>query len=172
MGIGQWGRVNERDSGSKMQTAEAGEARLDAFIDGGSRFDGKVRLNGTLRIDGEFSGEVVSADTVVIGEPAGVEATLRAKNVIIRGAVVGNVVASRQVILRGSGRLQGSVETPSLIIEPGATFNGSSKMFRPEEVVRNEEAAATTPVTKPAPAAAATRTRRFPDAPRTPVVGA
>ena len=170
MGIGQWGRVNERDSGSETGTADAGEARLDAFIDSGSRFDGRVRLDGTLRIDGEFSGEVISADTVVIGEPAGVEATLRAKNVIILGAVVGDVVASRQVIVRGSGRLHGSVETPSLIIEQGATFNGSSKMFRPEEAVRNEKT--TTSAAKPAPTATAARNRRFPDAPRTPVVGA
>ncbi len=172
MGIGQWGRADERDGGSKIRTADAGEARLDAFIDRGSRFDGRVRLDGTLRIDGEFSGEVVGADTVVIGEPAGVEATLRAKNVIIRGAVVGEVVASRQVILRGSGRLHGSVATPSLIIEKGATFNGSSKMFRPEEAVRDETTSATASAAKPPPAASAARTRRFPDAPRRPVASA
>jgi cytoskeletal protein CcmA (bactofilin family) len=45
---------------------------------------------------------------------------------------VGEVHAAREVVLHASGRLQGSVETPSFVVERGAVFNGETRMFRPE----------------------------------------
>ncbi len=139
MNIGAFGRakgrgeIPEASSGAgKGPTAH--EGRCTALIDQGSQFDGKVRVEGTIRVDGELKGEITSANSVVVGEVAAIEANIRAKSVIINGSVVGNVVASRQVVLRPPGRLHGNVETPSLIIESGAIFNGSSKMFRPETV--------------------------------------
>jgi cytoskeletal protein CcmA (bactofilin family) len=111
-------------------------AGLTAFIAQGCEFDGRLRVKGSLRIDGDFRGEVFSEDTVVIGETAGVEANIQSKTVVVSGALAGNVVASRQLILHKNGRLQGSVETPCLSVEPGAVFNGRSKMVRPEVLLR------------------------------------
>jgi cytoskeletal protein CcmA (bactofilin family) len=109
---------------------------LTAFIAQGCEFDGKLRVKGSLRIDGDFRGEIFSEDTVVVGETAGVEANVQSKTVVVSGALAGNVVASRQLVLHKNGRLQGSVETPCLSVEPGAVFNGRTKMVRPEVLLR------------------------------------
>jgi len=106
------------------------------FVFQGAEFEGTLRLRESFRIDSEFRGEIVSEGTVTVGEAAGVEAKIRAREVIIDGAVVGNVSASRQLIIRSRGRLHGDVETPCLEVEKGAVFNGRMTMVRPEVSAR------------------------------------
>ena len=115
------------------------EERVTALIGPGSQFEGKIDVEGAIRVDGEIKGEINSANSVVVGEIAAIEANIRAKSVIINGSVVGNVVAE-QVLLKSTGRLQGSVETPRLIIESGAIFNGSSRMPGPATVAQAKDA--------------------------------
>ena len=110
---------------------------LTAFIDQGSEFEGKLSFKETVRIDGHFSGEISSENTLIVGETGEIEADIRSKTVMISGAVVGNVTASRQLVLHKTARLQGNVETPSILIEEGAVFNGSVTMARPEAIQKN-----------------------------------
>jgi cytoskeletal protein CcmA (bactofilin family) len=112
------------------------ERRTATFIGHGADFDGALRLRESFRIDGEFRGSIESGSTVIVGEAAGIEADVRGRDVIVAGAVVGNVVATRQLTIRGSGRIHGDVETPSLVVERGAVFNGTTKMVRPEVAAR------------------------------------
>ncbi len=151
------------------ETGTSGEGmNITAYFAEGLQFEGTVRFNDTVRIDGEIKGEIVSENTVVVGETGAIEAAIRSKNVIIGGAVAGDVVASRQLVLKGSARLKGNVETPSLVVEKGAVFNGRMKMVRPEmqaqakarRQARTEERAET-----PARDAAKARDRRAPAPP-------
>ncbi len=142
MGIASfsWGR-GETESVSTGSTAMADASTtggaLSAFICEGAEFNGKLRSKDTVRLDGRFSGSVNCDNAIIVGEAGEVEASLESKNVIISGSVAGDVVARRQLILKGSARLKGNVDTPSLIIEPGARFNGQVTMVRPE-VTANE----------------------------------
>jgi cytoskeletal protein CcmA (bactofilin family) len=72
----------------------------------------------------------------VVDAEAAVEARIRARTVVIHGAVVGDLEATREVVLHPTCRLHGDVETPSLVVERGAFFNGTTRMFRPEQIVR------------------------------------
>jgi cytoskeletal protein CcmA (bactofilin family) len=101
---------------------------LTAFIDQGSSFEGKLSFKDTVRIDGHFSGEISSENTLVIGETGEIEASIRSKTVIISGSVSGDVVAATRVVLHKSARMQGNIESPSLMIEEGASFNGQISM--------------------------------------------
>jgi cytoskeletal protein CcmA (bactofilin family) len=105
---------------------------LTAFIDQGSEFEGKLSFKDTVRIDGSFTGEIRSENTLIVGETGEIQAQIHSKSVMVSGAVVGDVFASRQVVLHKTARLQGNVETPSLVIEEGAILNGQIKMARPE----------------------------------------
>jgi cytoskeletal protein CcmA (bactofilin family) len=119
-----------------------GQAREPkTFVFEGAEFEGTLRLRESFRIDSEFRGEIVSEGTVAVGAAAGVEATIHAREIIIEGAVVGNVSASRQLVLRSGGRLHGDVETPCLEIEKGAVFNGRMTMVRPEVAARADTSA-------------------------------
>ncbi len=133
---------------AEAETPEATAETLHSFIGEGAAFEGTLRLRGTFRIDTEFKGTIES-ETLIVGSSAGVEANIHAREVVISGAVVGNVVASRQLTLRAGARLTGDVETPCLEVEKGAYLNGRTKMVRPEV----EAAAKAKSAGKPAPAA-------------------
>jgi cytoskeletal protein CcmA (bactofilin family) len=129
-------RTGETPTAAEPDRRERPAGGYRTFVFQGAEFEGTLRLRDSFRIDSEFRGEIISEGTVVIGEAAGVEAGIRAREVIIDGAVVGNVSASRQLVIRSRGRLHGDVETPCLEVEKGAVFNGSMTMVRPEVAAR------------------------------------
>jgi len=128
-------RQDEPSSGQPDEQPGAGAA-FTTFIQRGCEFEGTLVLDKSIRIEGEFRGAIESSETVVVDAEAAVEARIRARTVVVHGAVVGNIEASREVVLHPSCRLHGDVETPSLLIERGAFFNGATRMFRPEQIVR------------------------------------
>ena len=113
-------------SGSSSSSSNSGN--LSAFIDQGSTFEGKLTFKDTVRIDGCFTGEIASENTLIVGESGEINATIRSTTVVVSGVVTGNVHASRQVVLHKTGKVDGDIETPSIIVEEGATFNGHLSM--------------------------------------------
>lgn len=91
-------------------------------------FEGKLTFQGTVRIDGRFSGEVKTNDVLVVGEGALVKAELDVGSIIINGEVIGNIRARTSVEIHAPGKLRGNVETPKLVIDAGVIFEGSCKM--------------------------------------------
>ena len=89
---------------------------------------GKLSFATPTRIEGRLKGELRATDLLVIGPQAVVQADVRADKLVVLGEVRGQVQgASRVEICRG-GRLYGDVETKSLIVQEGATFEGKSRM--------------------------------------------
>lgn len=101
---------------------------LNALLGRGSAFDGKLTFEGQVRIDGKFTGQVLTRDTLVVGESGQVQADIAAGTVIIGGVVEGTIVATQLVQLNATARVKGNLETPMLAVEKGAQFNGSLKM--------------------------------------------
>lgn len=93
-----------------------------------SSFDGKLTFQGTVRIDGKFSGEIITNDTLVVGESAEVTANLMVGTLVLNGVLRGNVVAKKEVALHTPARMYGDLQTPSLTIHPGVTFEGNCRM--------------------------------------------
>lgn len=106
--------------------AAAGE--ITTLLGRGATFEGKLTFEGTVRIDGKFKGEVFTDDVLVIGEGAVVEATLDVGDVIIQGAVIGNITAKRSIEIHAPGRVKGDIHTPQLQIDKGVVFEGRSFM--------------------------------------------
>lgn len=103
---------------------------LSAFIDEASEIEGKYTFSGTVMINGKFKGEIVSNDTLIVGEKGVINATIRAGIVLINGEVVGNVLASERVELRGTARVFGDVEAPVIVVEEGVLFEGHCRMTK------------------------------------------
>jgi cytoskeletal protein CcmA (bactofilin family) len=101
---------------------------LNALLGRGSEFDGKLSFEGTVRIDGRFTGSIVTNDTLVIGEGAQVNAEISCGTIIVHGAIAGNVKASVGVELHPPARVTGNIETPALLVQKGVVFNGQCKM--------------------------------------------
>ena len=114
--------------GTPSTSSSPSPGGLTAFIDQGSEFEGKLSFKDTVRIDGRFRGEISSENTLIVGESGEIEATIRSKTVAVSGAVMGDIVAGTKVVLHKTARVDGNIETGSLIVEDGAELNGSVKM--------------------------------------------
>jgi cytoskeletal protein CcmA (bactofilin family) len=91
-------------------------------------FDGKLTFQGAVRIDGKFSGEIVTDDVLVVGESAEVKATIFVGSLILNGVLRGNVHAKKAIELHTPARLYGDIETPQLLMHSGVVFEGHCKM--------------------------------------------
>lgn len=104
-----------------------------AVIDDGCSIDGRLVMDRPIRVEGDLRGTVESSDVVVVAETGSVEGEIRARSIIIYGAVVGNVIGRREVELHATGKLHGDVTTASFELARGAYFNGHTCMLRPQD---------------------------------------
>ena len=100
----------------------------DLLLGRGVRFEGKLTFAGTVRIDASFIGTIVTDDVLVVGEAARIDANITCGTIVVHGEVNGNVQAKSGVEIRSSGKVRGDLETPSLVIEKGAFFQGATRM--------------------------------------------
>jgi len=100
----------------------------DSLIGQGGNFEGKVHCDTNLRIEGSYSGEIHCSGTVTIGEQGTVHSSIFADEIVIAGKVYGNIAASRQIIMTGTGQLHGNIATGALSIMEGGLLNGSVVM--------------------------------------------
>ena len=107
-------------------SAKAGQ--LNALLGKGSEFEGKLTFEGEVRIDGKFSGQIVTKDTLTVGEGAKVTADITAGVIIISGSVEGTIRAHQLVELHAPARVKGAIETPAMSMEKGVIFEGTTKM--------------------------------------------
>jgi cytoskeletal protein CcmA (bactofilin family) len=116
--------VLKRDEENAFRPA-GGTATL---LGAGSEFEGKLTFQGSVHIDGKFSGEIRTTDDLNIGQAAKVAAEVYVGSIVVHGEVQGNIHAKNVVELESTARVFGTIETPALIVKKGATFEGSTKM--------------------------------------------
>ena len=94
----------------------------------GSKIVGNITADSDFRIDGLIEGDLQCTGKVVIGEAGRVKGTIGCQNAEILGLMEGKITCSQQLSLRSSGKIVGDVHTKTLIVEPGALFNGTCSM--------------------------------------------
>jgi cytoskeletal protein CcmA (bactofilin family) len=104
-----------------------------AFLGKGAEFIGKLIFNGSVRIEGDFQGEVYGQGSLVIGEGAQVKANITVNSVYIGGDVQGNIDVKEKINIHSTGKFYGDVRTPVFIMEEGAFFDGRSHMAEATE---------------------------------------
>jgi cytoskeletal protein CcmA (bactofilin family) len=109
-----------------------------SVIDQGCDFEGRLSFVGTLVLNGKFRGEIVTCDTLLVGESGEIEAEVRVGTAIVSGQITGNLVARERIELRAGARVSGEIVTPVLVLEEGVVFDGRCKM-KGEEVEAAQE---------------------------------
>ena len=104
------------------------KADIKAFLGPGSRFEGKLSFDEMVRLDGSFTGEISSSDTLIVGETAVLQGDIQVGALILSGRFTGKIVATDRVELRAPAQVEGSIETPNLKIDEKVIFNGEIVM--------------------------------------------
>ncbi len=133
-----WKRVTATESEvSELEmSAQGASEQGSTFIASGAHFEGTLTLRGDFRIDSDFRGALCTDGKVVVGPSGSVTGDIHANAVEILGAVLGDVSARRELILRAGSRLHGEVTTACLEIERQAFFSGTTAMTEPQRTSR------------------------------------
>lgn len=98
-------------------------------------FNGTLTFQGTVRIDGKFEGEVITDDTLIIGETGEITAEIRAGTIICKGKIKGVIVATKRIEIYSTSEILGDIRTPSLYVEAGGVFDGNCDMSSNEKKI-------------------------------------
>ncbi len=107
---------------------EGKQSDLNGFLDTGSHINGELRFETTFRVDGKLTGIVRSGGDLVVGEGGEVEGEIEVGQVFVSGVVRGTIRAARRVQITPTGKVFADLETPALIVEDGALFEGRCAM--------------------------------------------
>ncbi|HZI62246.1 MAG TPA: polymer-forming cytoskeletal protein [Pyrinomonadaceae bacterium] len=107
------------------------EGTLSGFVGGGTVMTGEANFKAMMRVDGHLSGRVSSTSgTLIVGANGKVDANIEVAVAVIHGTINGDIIATQRLELGRAAKVNGNIQTPSLIIEQGAVFEGTCKMLQ------------------------------------------
>ena len=110
------------------------EGRLSGYVGNGTVLTGETSFQAMLRIDGHLTGRISSeSGTLIVGSSGRVDANIAVASAIISGTVNGDIVATEKLELTRTARIIGNVQTPRLVIDDGAIFEGGCTMLKAKE---------------------------------------
>ncbi len=116
---------------SESLAREIKEGNLSGFVGSGTVVTGEANFKAMMRVDGHLSGRInSSAGTLIVGANGKVDANIEVAVAIVHGTVNGDIIANQRLELGRAAKLNGNIQTASLMIEPGALFEGSCKMLK------------------------------------------
>jgi len=94
----------------------------------GTRFEGKISSTGSLRVDGQVTGDVSLTGDLVIGSNGEISGNVDAQTVTVGGKVTGNINAKNKLVFESKAKIKGDIRASKLVIDEGAMFDGKCDM--------------------------------------------
>lgn len=106
--------------------------KIVTFLGKNTVFDGVLKFEGTIRIDGLFKGRIEAPKgTLVIGEAARLESDIHVFSIIISGEVRGDITADSKIDIHVPGRVFGNIQAPTVVVQEGVVFAGNCQTMTP-----------------------------------------
>jgi len=117
---------------NKPQGGEMAKNRdqINGLLDKGCSFEGKIVFDGTVQINGEFSGEITSEGILIVGQDARVSGEVKVDTLICYGTVTGKVDAKTRIEIHVPSVVTADITTRTLMIAEGALFQGRCNMHQ------------------------------------------
>jgi len=112
-----------------------GIERISTTLGKETAFNGVMRFKDSLKIDGTFSGEIVSSGFLYVEQGASVTANIKVGSVVIGGTIKGNVEATEKLEMLATGKVYGNIRTAKLKIADGVVFEGKCEMIRNPQAI-------------------------------------
>jgi cytoskeletal protein CcmA (bactofilin family) len=105
------------------------DGTMIGFVGGGTVLSGEAVFKGMLRVDGHLTGRITSENgTLIVSSGGRVDADINVATAKINGVVNGDIVARERLEFGRTAQVFGDVQTPVLVIEEGAVFEGNCRM--------------------------------------------
>ena len=108
--------------------------QISGLLDKGCSFEGKIVFDGTVQINGEFTGEIQAEGTLVVGQEAKLSGKISVDTLVCYGCVDGKVEAKSRIEIHVPSVVTADISTRSLVIEDGALFQGHCHMQHPAKI--------------------------------------
>lgn len=102
----------------------------DIYIAEHVSVEGTISFDRLAKIDGSFSGEILSKGKVIIGPSAIVRCDLFVEEAIIEGTVEGNISVTKRLTLSGEAKITGDITTPSLSVTEKVSIRGQLHVMK------------------------------------------
>lgn len=111
-----------------LSTTPVFSEEVESTIGATTLFDGVYKSDSGIRVHGTAKGEIESAKAVFIEENAKVAAKVTAAHIVVAGEVNGELCCSGRVEIKPSGRVTGTINAGTLVMQEGAFFDGNLRM--------------------------------------------
>jgi cytoskeletal protein CcmA (bactofilin family) len=111
---------------------------------------GELSGEGNIELGDQFEGKIYLRGNVVVLEGASIQSDISATEIVVAGAVRGNLMATEKVEFLSTGRLFGNVRSKVLVVREGGRVSGrilsgapsipTEEFAKIAEQVRREEA--------------------------------
>ncbi len=128
----KWTGSQKHDARSELPNADI-ESPILTVMGKDAKLEGKIETEGSIQIECEVSGELKVRRKLVIAQSGSVRADVQTTDVTIHGEYEGNMVATGSVENTPTGRVDGNIETNSIIISKGGMFNGNVAKLKESE---------------------------------------
>lgn len=115
-------------------TAPPDPGAVETIVGKGTEVKGDLKSSGTIRVDGRLEGTLHTTGDVIVGEGGVLVADVHASSILVAGEVQGQVKATARLEISSSGKIQGDVETPVLVVNEGGRLDGKCTMTAGDRV--------------------------------------
>jgi cytoskeletal protein CcmA (bactofilin family) len=106
---------------------------INALLGEGTEFEGQLNFEGTVRVDGKFTGEIRGKGTLIIGEKGVVKAEVETGVVLVKGEAHGTIRAKDRIEAYSPAKIFAHLHSPVLVFGEGVVFQGTSRMAEEAE---------------------------------------
>ncbi|MFA6084179.1 polymer-forming cytoskeletal protein [Mucilaginibacter sp.] len=125
---------------SKKDNVSLDLQSISTLISEGCILDGNLKAPAYARIDGQVTGDVIIDEGLIIGEKGTILGNVITKEMIVYGAVNGNI-QTNSLEIKATGKVNGEIRTQTLQVENGAVYNGSLSMTQNNKLAQSQQIA-------------------------------
>jgi cytoskeletal protein CcmA (bactofilin family) len=104
------------------------EGRAVTMLGADASWNGTLRSESDVYLEGHVEGTLEVRDTVYIAEQAAVDARIKARSVVVAGQVSGTITCEGRLEVTPTGRVNGEINVGSLVVHEGAVIDGTFRM--------------------------------------------